>query len=197
MAAEAGRRTGYPNAEPGVDRSRPSEMIMWVNPNPGSLLPHVQLPLCWIVEDPGTLGHSDGPDCCPRKNSSGGPLRFQKLAHHQHGAGGDRMPESVNRAVNPGTEEDLMSDARKCISRRRWVPSSASAEPVVCNKGQFKGTLLSITPGSGQTVTIATGFSGHGLEEFVAVVGEILRRSLADEGEDRGYDRVSGTTEIK
>ncbi|HQQ97842.1 MAG TPA: N-methyl-L-tryptophan oxidase [Cyclobacteriaceae bacterium] len=141
------------------------QMIMWVNPKSWKPFAYGNFP-CWIMEDPDR-GSYYGFPIVPTKEF-GGPLGL-KLAHHQHGEVTDA--KNVNRAVTPGTEEDLTSILRKYIPEA--VGSILSIKSCLYTNSKDQNFIIDHLPGSDKRVTIATGFSGHGFK-FVPVVGEIL-----------------------
>lgn len=141
------------------------QMIMWVNPKSWKPFTYGNFP-CWILEDP-EKGSYYGFPIVPTKDF-GGPLGL-KLAHHQHGEVTDA--KNVNRAVTPGTEDDLMAILNKYIPGA--VGSILSLKSCLYTNSKDQHFIIDHLPGTDKRVTIATGFSGHGFK-FVPVVGEIL-----------------------
>ena len=129
---------------------------------------------CWFVcDDDGSIVY--GFPILPAKDF-GGPIGL-KLALNKHGAEVD--PDQVDRTISQADEEVLKNMLKK------YMPDAAGStltlKSCLYTNSEDEDFIIDHLPGYDGTVTIASGFSGHGFK-FASVIGEILA-DLAIKGE--------------
>jgi sarcosine oxidase len=149
------------------------QIVGWMNPKKWNDFSLSNFP-CWFLRDDGGNIFYGFP-ILPAKDF-GGPIGL-KLALHKHGAEVD--PDYVDRNIQQADEEILRNMLKK------YMPDAAgntlTLKSCLYTNSEDENFIIDHLPGYDNTVTIASGFSGHGFK-FASVIGEILA-DLAVKGE--------------